>query len=71
MEGSYVPGTRPLGFISMKGFCLITSKLKDSSSYGSSKSSMNQTTFQGLGPGAVKKLGIWSVDKFFADTAHE
>jgi hypothetical protein len=50
-----LPGARPLGLISVKGFCLTTSKLKELSSYGRPSSSRIRTGFQGLGPAAGGK----------------
>ena len=52
-----IPGARPLGLMSMKGFCLTTAKLKELSSYGISSSSRTRTGFHGFG-GAAGSLSV-------------
>jgi hypothetical protein len=47
-----LPGTRPLGLMSVKGLDFTSWNGKELISYGTPSSSRMRTTFHGLGPGA-------------------
>jgi hypothetical protein len=51
--GSSMAGFRPLGLMSVNGFFLTSSNLKELIVYGTDNSSRITITFQGFGPGAV------------------